>query len=569
MEKHQSKKWIVAELIPETISRSLEMFPFPIRQILYNRRIEDPEAAQNYLEARIGFEDPFALLGMKKAVERISKSITQNEAIAIYGDYDVDGVTATALLVEVIQALGGRVRGYIPNRFEEGYGLNNEALDLLGNEGVKLVITVDCGIRSLVEVEHAQVVGIDVIISDHHYPKGDVPAAYAVICPKQAGDEYPNKDLAGVGLAYKIAEGLIQTHSNNQLDIEKWLDLVALGTVADIVPLTGENRGLVRKGINVIRNNPRPGLKSLANMAGVTLVRVNASDIGFMLAPRLNAAGRLESALNALNLLLADSMEVAAEYALKLEAQNRERQNTTKAIQMAAEILAEADPEAYLIFAADPEFNQGIVGLAASKLVESYYRPAIVAYQGPDTTRGSCRSIPEFHITEALDEVSDLLIRHGGHAMAAGFTVSNDRLDDFVSRMKEIARQKLSSLDLQPMIKIDIEIQLRGLKPELLPFLDQMQPTGQDNPEPAFVSKNLKVIQKRIVGADQSHLRMVLSDGLITFDAIGFRMARHLPTIKESVDVVYNFSKNTFNDRTTLQLMIRDLKPSQREQAKG
>jgi single-stranded-DNA-specific exonuclease len=565
MEKHQSKKWIVAELIPETVSRSLEMFPVPIRQILYNRHIENPEEAQNYLDARIEFEDPFALVGMKKAVERISQSITQNETIAIYGDYDVDGVTATVLLVEVIQALGGNVRGYIPNRFDEGYGLNNDALDLLGSEGVKLIITVDCGIRSPVEVDHAQSAGIDVIISDHHHPKGDVPAAFAVICPKQAKDEYPNKDLAGVGLAYKIAEGLIKTHPENNLDIKKWLDLVALGTVADIVPLTGENRVLVRQGIEVIRKNPRPGLKSLANMAGVTLARVNSSDIGFMLAPRLNAAGRLESALNALNLLLAETMEVAADYAVKLEAQNRERQNTTKAIQLSAEILAEADPEAYLIFAADPEFNQGVVGLAASKLVESYYRPAIVAYKGPDFTRGSCRSIPEFHITDALDEVSDLLIRHGGHAMAAGFTVSNDRLDDFVTRMKEIARKKLSNLDLQPVIRIDTEIQLRDLKPELLPILDQMQPTGQDNPEPLFVSKNLKVMQKKTIGSDQSHLKMVLSDGLITFDAIGFRMAHHLPNIKENVDVIYNFGKNTFNDRTTLQLMIRDLKPSLRK----
>jgi len=569
MEKHQSKKWVVADLIPETVSRSLQIFPVPIQQILYNRHIENLESAQNYLEGKIEFEDPFALLGMKRTVDRISQSISQNESIAIYGDYDVDGVTATALLVEVIQALGGKVRGYIPNRFDEGYGLNNDALDLLAGEGVKLVTTVDCGIRSPIEVEHAQAAGIDVIISDHHHPKGVVPSAFAVICPKQAGDPYPNKDLAGVGLAYKIAEGLNRTQPEKGLNIEKWLDLVALGTVADIVPLTGENRVLVRKGIDVIRKNPRPGLKSLANMAGVTLMRVNSSDIGYMLAPRLNAAGRLESALNALNLLLADSMEIAAGYAVKLEAQNKERQNTTKAIQMSAEILAEADPQAYLIFAANPEFNLGVVGLAASKLVESYYRPAIVAYQGPDFTRGSCRSIPEFHITEALDEVSDLLIRHGGHAMAAGFTVSNNNLENFVKRMKEIARQKLSGLDLQPVIRIDTEIQLRDLKPELLPYLDQMQPSGQDNPEPMFESKNLRVIQKKTVGADSSHLKMVLTDGQITFDAIGFRLAHHLPAIKDHVDIVYNFSKNTFNDRTSLQLMIRDLKPSQKEKGIG
>lgn len=562
MEKHQPKRWVIAETIPEVISKSLEEFPVPIRQILCNRHLVDAKSALDYLDARIDFEDPFKLLGMEKAVSRINASISNNENIVVYGDYDVDGVTATVLLVEVIQALNGNVRGYIPNRFEEGYGLNIDALNLLARDRVQLIITVDCGIRSSMEVEHAQNNGIDVIISDHHHPKGKVPSAYSVICPKQTGDIYPNKDLAGVGLAYKIAEGLIRTHPDKGLQVEKWLDLVALGTVADIVPLTAENRVLVRKGIEAMRINPRPGLRALANVAGISLSKVASSDIGFMLAPRLNAAGRLESALNALNLLLAGSIEEAAKHALKLESQNRERQNTTKTIQSSAEILAEANLQDYLIFAADPEFNQGVVGLAASKLVETYYRPAIVAHQGPEFTRGSCRSIPEFHITEALDEVSDLLVRHGGHAMAAGFTVSNENLEAFVTRMKEIACQKLSNLNLQPILRVDVEIKLRDLKPDLLPYLDQMQPTGQDNPEPLFASCNLRVIQKKVVGSDESHLKMVVTDGLVTFDAIGFRLAHHLPKIKDYVDVVYNFVRNTFNDRTTLQLLVRDIKPS-------
>jgi single-stranded-DNA-specific exonuclease RecJ len=381
--------------------------------------------------------------------------------IAVYGDYDVDGVTATALLVSALRALGGNAREYIPNRFEEGYGLNTDALDTLKNEGASLVISVDCGIRSPAEADHARAIGLDLIITDHHEPAGDLPQALAVINPKQPGDEYPEKYLAGVGIAYKIAQALQQTLSGldtpqNQrlLDLrpESLLDLVALGTVADLAPLTGENRHLVRGGLRQMRNSARQGLLSLAAVSDLSLAKVTAINIGFGLGPRLNASGRLDSALASYKLLTTTDLFEAGQLAQQLNVQNSQRQQLTRKIQADAEALALAEEQDPLIlFAVHDEFNPGVVGLAAARLTDSYYRPSVVGHSDPEKgeTRCSCRSIPEFHITQALDECADLLVRHGGHAAAAGFTVPNENLDALKARLREIAVRELGSKDLR------------------------------------------------------------------------------------------------------------------------
>ncbi len=351
------------------------------------------------------------MTGMQAAVERIQYALAHNEPIAIYGDYDVDGVTSTALLVDILNALGADVRGYIPNRFDEGYGLNNDALSALKDDGVGLVISVDCGIRSPDEALHARTVGLDLIITDHHHPsEGPLPPATAVINPKQPGDVYPDKDLAGVGIAYKLAEALlIEQGSADSVQLTRLLDLVALGTVADLAPLVGENRFLVRRGLRQMRETTRQGLFSLAAVAELNLPKVNATDIGFRLGPRLNAAGRLDEALAAYELLTTTDVFKAGQLAQQLDVQNRERQRITREMQAQAETLALADEtDAFLLFAAHESFNAGVVGLAASRLTETYYRPAIVAHIDTDTTRGSCRSIPEFHITDALDQCADI-----------------------------------------------------------------------------------------------------------------------------------------------------------------
>ena len=352
------------------------------------------------------------------------------------------------------------------------------------------------------------------------------------------------KELAGVGLAYKLISALM----TDTINPDSYLDLVAIGTVADLAPLVGENRALVRKGLDLLRHPHRQGVMALIGVSGLNPNRIKSSDIGFVLGPRLNAAGRLESALAALNLLTTSDVYQAAELAQRLDNQNRERQQITRIIQAQAEQLALAeDPDALLLFAADPDFNPGVVGLAASRLTDRYYRPSIVAHQGEEYTRASCRSIKEFHITEALDQCSDLLVRHGGHAAAAGFTVNNKDLPELVDRLQEIAREELSQLDLRPTIQADVEIPLSELKPEILEFLELLQPTGYGNPQAHFVSRNLKVTRSRTVGKDNNHLKLTVTDGRITYDAIAFRQGYWEGLLPPRVDLLYVFETNHYS----------------------
>lgn len=562
------KHWNVPPRVTPEADSALSAFPPLLRQILFNRGFADDPSARAFLRGEPNINtDPFQMTGMKTAVERIHAGIQNRESIAIYGDYDVDGVTATALLVEALKSLGADARGYIPNRFEEGYGLNNNALEELKADGVSLVLTVDCGIRSPNEAAHARTLGLDLIISDHHHPDDEnLPAALAVINPKQRGDIYPDKDLAGVGIAYKIAEALLGNEEKTSLAIlNSLLDLVALGTVADLAPLVGENRVLVKKGLRQMQQTTRQGLFSLAAVSEVTLRKVNAGHIGFMLGPRLNAAGRLKEALAAFELLTTTDVFKAGELAQQLDMQNRERQRITRDMQTRAEemVLSE-DPDAFLFFAAHESFNPGVVGLAASRLTEKYYRPAIVAAAGEEETRGSCRSIPEFHITDALDQCADLLVRHGGHAAAAGFTVRNENLPALVARLKNIAKEKLSGTELKPTLTADAEVDLSEMRPEVYEKgLKYLEPTGYGNREAAFVARNVKVKSSRTVGADGKHLKLSVEDekGVI-HDSIGFRLGDWHKSMPKQVDLLFTYEPNEYNGRITYQLNLKDLKPA-------
>jgi single-stranded-DNA-specific exonuclease len=562
MQPELRKRWILADPIPARVDEALKMYPSFMRQILYNRKISDPIQALRFLEGREESGGPFLLKDMDAAVDRLIFAIDHGEKVAVYGDYDVDGVTATALMVDVLQVLGGQAYPYIPNRFEEGYGLNNDALDSLAEQGVRVVLTVDCGIRSLREAEHANEIGLDLIISDHHHPRGNAPSAEAVICPKQPGDEYPDKNLAGVGLAYKIAQALFERRLVVGCQASDWLDLVALGTVADIVPLIGENRMLVKAGLAQMRLGRRQGLLSLINVAGLNLPGLNAVDISFGLAPRLNASGRLESAMASYELLTTRDLQIIGNLAQKLDDQNRERQKQTQEMQSEAERRIKGADFDRILFAFDKEFNTGVVGLVAAKLTESFYRPAIVGTTGDEFTRASCRSIQEFHITQALDECADLMEHHGGHALAAGFTIRTERLDELVSKLNAIAQRELAELDLRPVLRADLEIPLRDLRPEFLWELERLQPTGAGNPEASFVSRGLKVIRSKAVGQEGKHLKLAVSDGRITYDAIAFGQGRWLEEMPEKIDILYQFEKNVYNGRESLQLRVRDLKPS-------
>ena len=567
------KRWIIPPLITPEADSALAAFPPILRQILFNRGYATEPEARAYLNAKADFDtDPFQMTGMRTAVDRIRSALKNNESIAVYGDYDVDGVTATALLVQGLQILNADVRGYIPNRFDEGYGLNNDALSSLKEQGVKLVITVDCGIRSPNEALHARTIGLDLIISDHHHPaEGDLPPALALINPKQPGDIYPDKDLAGVGIAYKIVEALFDEArktedgppaSDSKLQLEFLLDLVALGTVADLAPLVGENRVLVRRGLRQMRQTSRQGLFSLAAVSELVLAKVNAGNIGYMLGPRLNAAGRLKEALAAFELLTTRDVSRAGELAQLLDVQNRERQRITREMQIKAEEIALGDgDDDLLLFAAHEDFNPGVVGLAASRLTETHYRPAVVAAKGPEETRGSCRSIPEFHITEALDRCADLLVRHGGHAAAAGFTVRNENLANLISRLKAIAKEKLGEQDLRPSLLADAEVSLTQIRPDLFKILNYLQPTGYGNREAAFVARKAKIKSSRTVGADAKHLKLTIEDeDGFSHDAIGFRLGEWQKKLPARVDILFTYETNEFNGRTSYQLNLKDIK---------
>ncbi|HNX45082.1 MAG TPA: single-stranded-DNA-specific exonuclease RecJ [Anaerolineaceae bacterium] len=561
------KRWIISPLIPNSVKQELRDFSPLLRQLLYNRGIETSSEAESFLTYQTNFSaNPLLLKDMPEAVRLIHEALQDGSMVAIYGDYDVDGVTASALLYEFFRSLGLTPRVYIPNRFDEGYGLNLDAMQQLAGEGIGLLITVDCGIRSVDEVREARARGMKVIVSDHHLPGSVLPPADAIINPRQPGDPYPYKHLAGVGLAYKIASAYLATYPTAGLDADHWLDLVAAGTVADLADLTGENRALVKRGLDEMRKVNRQGLFSLSQVAGVKLDRVTASNIGFILGPRLNAAGRLDTATAAFELLVSENLFEAAALAQQLDNQNAYRKELTQKIQEAA--IAEAlasDPDKLIIFAASKEFNEGVVGLAASRVVEALYKPAIIGYQDDGFVKASCRSIKEFNITAALDQCSDLLIRYGGHSVAAGLTVANENLPALLERLNNLAVASIGNLELVPELWIDYEISLAKVRPEHIPgIMDdvaRLEPTGQKNPDVLFCSRNLQVISSRVLGNGQ-HLKMNLRAGDSVYEAIAFRQGQWQTTLPSTIDIAYTFDKNEYQGRTTLQLNVRDLKPS-------
>jgi single-stranded-DNA-specific exonuclease len=565
MQSRIEKKWQVKPVIPGDIADEFKDFNPLTRQVLFNRGIITIDAAVSYLSAaRPEITDPFLLKGMREAVARIQQAVSTNQKIAIYGDYDVDGVTATVLLVECIHSIGGAAREYIPNRFEEGYGVNCDALSELRRMGVDLVITVDCGARSPGEAAHAREIGLDLIITDHHQPGEVLPEAVALINPKQAGDNYPDKELAGVGLAYKLAEALSSIYPGIRLD--EYLDLVALGTVADMAILSGENRHLVRRGLDRIRGRYRQGIASLAGAAGLDLSGTTAQNIGFILGPRLNAAGRLESALDAYRLLISQEVNETGLLSQKLNQRNQERREIMQQMQEEAARLAyERRPDPWVLFAYSPDFNEGVVGLAASRLVDRYYRPAIIGSMKGDTTRFSCRSIPELHITHALDQLTDLFIRHGGHAAAAGLTIQTERISEFIDRMEQVVEREIGDLLLEPLLEMDMCLSLADIRPqEYFGLVEKLEPTGNGNPDVLLMSRHVKCCRAAQIGKDKNTLKLTVMQGGVTYDAVAFQQGYKLSDLGDFIDLAYTVNLDHYLgvDRPRVQLMVRDIKPS-------
>jgi single-stranded-DNA-specific exonuclease len=564
------KRWQVAPHAPPShLAQFAHLSPI-IVQILYNRGLTIPKEVDAFLGGEEDGSNPFSLPDMNSAVTRIRQALRAEESMVVYGDFDADGVTATVLLVQTLQALGAQVRPYIPHRVDEGYGLHQEALTQLARDGARLVVTVDCGVRSLEEVAHANRLGLDVVITDHHSVGPQLPDAVAVVDPKRDDSDYPFRELAGVGVAYRLAQALLRSHRETPvttqdalLEETDLLDLVALGTVADLVPLMGENRLLVQRGLACINRMERPGIEALCRHAGLRSGAVDATSIGFALGPRLNAAGRMAHAKKAYQLLDTTYPAEAERLAGNLGQLNRQRQQFTLKTQEEARHMALATRgDAPLLFAASPDFMPGIVGLAASRLVDEFYRPAVVVEVGEESSRGSARSIPEFHITEALDQCADLLLQYGGHAAAAGFSVSSEDLDLLADRLRDLASAQLTGVDLTPAVSVDVETDLADMSWDLNKALTQLEPCGYGNPHPMFLSRSVRVADHRTVGSTGKHLKLTLSDGWNTWDGIAFQQGDWAGKLPDLVDIVYHLEVNEWNSQRRLQLNVQDIRPT-------
>jgi len=567
------RRWRLRPAAPdEGLASARDGFPPLIRRLLAQRGVSDQEEAARFLFLESWPEaDPLSLPGVGPAVERLAQAVARGETVAVFGDFDVDGVTAAALLTEALNELGATALPYIPDRFREGYGLNVPAIASLAGRGAGLLVAADCGTSSVAEVAEANRLGMDVLVLDHHAIPQALPASLALVNPK-LGDEFgPHADLASVGVAYQTTAALYHA-LGRPWNGERFLDLVAIGTVGDVVPLLGENRYLVKRGLAALRETGRPGLRALMATANQRPETVNVEAIAFGLAPRLNAAGRLAHAETSLQLLLTTDDAEAEALAGRLNALNQQRQRQTEqALALAAELLAVDDPEGSmpLTFVAHPEIPQGIAGLVASRLVDERYRPAIVCQTGEDESRGSCRSIPEFDIVAALRCQETLLVRFGGHRMAAGFTVANTGIKALREALLQHAGRALMGVELSPAFDIDAEVPLAHLRGEEIRWLQSFAPHGQGNPEPTFLSRGVLVAEARLLGNDGRHLRLKLKDGPVVWPAIAFGLGEAAVEPGERVDVVYSLAvdrrggdAHSAGSGQALELRVKDLAPA-------
>jgi single-stranded-DNA-specific exonuclease len=571
-------------------------YPPLLQRLLANRGIRTLDEARRFLEGAPAPPDPFLLPDMERAVQRLRLALRRRELVAVFADFDVDGVTAAALLTQGLEALGGRVLTHIPDRFREGYGLNTDAIDRLRAQGADLLLAADCGSSSLAEVEHACALGMDVLILDHHAVPEQLPPAQALVNPrlsqKELGtgnrelgtspmlpsSEFPVpgslEGLAAVGLAYQLMAALHEA-LNATFEADGWLDLVALGTVVDMAPLLGENREMVRRGLAALARTSRPGLRALMKVAGVDSERPDTEALSFALGPRLNAAGRIANARLAYDLLVARDEGEAACLAQRLDELNRERQRQTlDALSLAQELWSAEDPQSPLVMVGHAALGSGIVGLVAARLAEDLYRPAVVYELGESTSRASARSIPEFDIVGALRTCARLLRRFGGHRQAAGFTADNQALPAIKERLLEQAAQELAPLDLAPTIEVDAPMPLRALRAAEIQGLGLLAPHGIGNPRPAFLSRGVTVLECQAVGSNGQHLRLKLRDGPVVWPAIAFGMgeglgdsrqpareAGRLPEPGSLIDMVYAFSADR-RGGDNLELEVLDFLPS-------
>ena len=502
---------------------------------------------------------------MEKVIDRIEEAISHQERILIFGDYDVDGITSTALLFSLLREFSSDLYYYIPQRGGEGYGLSEKVIDLARENGFTLIITVDCGINSVLEIEKARNYGIEVIVVDHHKPPEEVPAALGIINPKYE-DGYPFKELAGVGVCFKLAQALGLREKKDPRDLYNFLDYVVLGTIADAVPFLDENRILIREGLKVLNQTPREGLKALISESGIEGRDLKVKEVNFALAPRLNAAGRLDDPQLALELLLADSPFKAQYLAKKLNEINRFRQDLSNNILEEARRLAfkqiKEENNKILVLSSE-DWNQGLVGIIASRLVEEFNRPAIVISKKEGIGKGSGRSIKGFSLYEVIQSCQDVLINYGGHKYAVGFTIEANRISQFKAKINAISSLYLKDDDLTLKLEVDAPLSLNEINLDLIKEINTLEPFGVGNPQPIFCSYNNKILDWRIVGESKEHLKLKIIEKNKVFDGIGFGLGKEVNLRikkKEMADLAFNLEMNKWQGRENIQLNIKDLK---------
>lgn len=535
-----------------------------MRDILIKRGYEKPEDVAAFLspDYNTQLHNPFLMKDMQPAVDRILVAVEKKESIVIYGDYDIDGITASAVMVETIRNLGHEARSYIPDRFEEGYGINLDALQKLKSEGTDLVISVDCGITSVKEVAWAMENGLDIIITDHHSVPAETPKAIAVINPKQEDCQYPFKDLAGVGVAFKLAQALQLASGKPVAGHEKWLlDVVALGTVCDVVTLVGENRVLASFGLMVMNKTRRVGIRALAEVSGVEMGSISSYTLGFMFGPRMNAAGRLEHAARSLELMLTNDAARAKAIAGELDSLNKQRQSDQAMIVKEAKEMAAEYADDPVLVLASADWSHGIVGIAASKVAESAGKPTLIMQIMGDKAKGSARSFGGFNLIDALRTADDLFVKYGGHAFAAGYTIPVEKLDELRHRLNEHFLEVSEDLPGQ-IIDTDVALEdFTDIDWDLHSSLIQLEPFGNGNRQPSIAIQSVKITDMRWVGSDKRHAKLTLSDGKNRLSGIGFGLADKHPDLVEGqqVSIVAYIDKNEFNGNSTLQLVVRDV----------
>lgn len=567
-------KWIVKNLdeeqieITKALALSLNISPI-LAQLLVQRGINTFEEARNFFRPDFdNLHDPFLMADMEKAVNRMTEAIQDNEKILIYGDYDVDGTTSVALVYKFIKKFYSNVNFYIPDRYDEGYGISVKGIDFAHQNGITLIIALDCGIKAVDKINYANELNIDFIICDHHTPDAELPKAIAVLDPKRADCPYPFKHLSGCGVGFKLLQAFVQRNQIPFSELIPLLDLVALSIASDIVPITGENRILAFYGLKQINTNPSIGVKSILNVCGLADKEITISDIVFKIGPRINASGRMKLASEAVELMVSSDVSFAREKSKTINEYNNDRKDldkniTEEAIQLIASNAAYITRKSIVVY--KPDWHKGVIGIVASRLSEEFYKPSIVLTKSNGMASGSARSVPGFDIYNAIDSCRDLLENFGGHRYAAGLSMKEENVPIFTERLEKYVAATITEEQTFPRIDIDAQIEFKDITPKFFSVLRQFGPFGPSNMKPVFSTKRVMDYgSSRLVGKGQEHLKMELVDASSenVMNGIAFGMYEyneHLKSLRP-LDICYTLDENTFNNNTSIQLMIRDIK---------